>query len=95
MNYVHSQTIYVSHIFLTTDNTCVTTEYSSIGPSNRITMFPMRYEMNLHIKFRSVLIAKGLKMLSMSEKVCVCVCVCVHIYHPIIGRRINNITKSI
>jgi hypothetical protein len=53
--------------FLTIDNICFALEYSPTGPSNRSTFFLVRYVMNIYIKWRSVVISKGLKMLSISN----------------------------
>jgi hypothetical protein len=69
MNHVHTQSTYVSRIFLTIDDICCALEYSPIGPSNRGTVVPVRYEINLYIKFILVIINKGLKILSILKNV--------------------------
>ena len=58
-----------SAFFFTIDNIRYALEYSPVCPSNKSTVVPVRYEMNLYIKFISVLIYKCLKMLSISKNV--------------------------
>jgi len=88
INHVHSQSNVCSAFFFTIDNIRYALEYSPVCPSNKSTVVPVRYEMNLYIKFISVLIYKCLKMLSISKNVYTHTHThtYIYIYNPMIGR---------